>query len=260
MAKRIAWVLLVVILLCTTLFFLDRNVMLVREVEVTGCVMLDPDLIESHSGVRAGQSLLQLRGKIVRKNIESIPYIDGARMKWTLGGKVTLTVTERAPVGFVEFGVQCVMLDAACTVLEVRPEFEGLELPVVNGLIFLSAQPGKRLTLPEYKSIKDKVQQKEMRDRAILLRAVASRSLDALLQADAVALIREIDVSAPEELRMVTRDGITVYFGPALELEEKAARMVELLEKVHAAGHHAGLLDLGLVEFPSFTPTDAAAD
>ena len=255
-AKRI--ILFLTIMLCVSagVFYLDRQVLLVSEVVVEGNHLISEEVIRSYSCVEQGQSLLQLRRGLVRSNIESIPYVGTCEVSWDFSGRVLLKVTERTVVAYAEWNDLYILVDPLLHVLEVRnPEEEPdiPDMPELTGITVTDPVIGKQLEAPPFPDLPKK-ERPAARQPYEMQMAAASRALDGLYQQGETMNVRQVNAEEPWELRMVTKNGIEVLFGPARDLNRKIARMAELLPRIREKGYLQGILDVADVEAPAFIP------
>jgi len=83
-------------------WFVTRTALLdVDSLRVQGASHESADEVIAASGVRLGDQLLDIDSGSVEAKVEQLPWVDTATVKTSLGGVVTISVTERVPVATV---------------------------------------------------------------------------------------------------------------------------------------------------------------
>ncbi|MCL2433054.1 MAG: FtsQ-type POTRA domain-containing protein [Clostridia bacterium] len=255
-AKRILLFLTIMLCVSACVFYVDRQVLLVRDVVVEGNHLFSDEDILEYALVEQGQSLLQLRKGLVRSNVEKISHFVICDVKWDFSGRVTLKITERTVVAYAEWADKYILLDPYLLVLEARDIHDAGDMPDLPELVGIDVTDpvaGRPLEAPLFLDLpkKDRAAAREPYEMQM---AAASRALNELHAQGEFLNVRQINVSEPWELRMVTRSGFEVLFGPARDLNLKIARMAELLPRVREMGYLQGILDVAEVDAPAFIP------
>ncbi|MFV0256852.1 MAG: cell division protein FtsQ/DivIB [Acidimicrobiales bacterium] len=117
----------------------------VDAVRVMGAEHADTDQITTMSGLFPGQPLVEVSPSSVEHNVESVPWVDQARVRRGWLGTVTITVTERRPVMALPTGQgRYVLVDGSGRQLElVGAPMDG-QIPVTG--IEVSGVPGDTVT------------------------------------------------------------------------------------------------------------------
>ncbi len=105
----------------------------IHNINVEGYRRVSKEEVMGLSGIKEGQNILSFRIKDSIGSIESNPWIEGAEIKRSLPGSVTIEVRERYPVAFVKLDSLYVM-DINGVVFKRLSKEDGLDLPVVTGL------------------------------------------------------------------------------------------------------------------------------
>jgi cell division protein FtsQ len=73
----------------------------VDEIQVSGAVHESAEEVAEASGVRPGDQILDVDAGEVAEAVAALPWIDTVEVERRIGGLITITVTERTPVGLV---------------------------------------------------------------------------------------------------------------------------------------------------------------
>ena len=102
------------------------------QVEITGSQFVGRAAITDVFSADLGKSILRVPLDARRKQIESIPWVEGATVERTLPDRIRVDLVERTPVAFLRTGNELQLVDASGMVLE-RPLEAGFHFPVVSG-------------------------------------------------------------------------------------------------------------------------------
>jgi cell division protein FtsQ len=102
------------------------------QVEITGSRMVGRAAITDVFSADLGKSILRVPLALRRKQIESIPWVEGATVERTLPDRIRVELLERTPVAFLRTGNELQLVDASGMVLE-RPLEAGFHFPVLSG-------------------------------------------------------------------------------------------------------------------------------
>lgn len=112
----------------------------VRNIEVRGAGMLDPELIIARADVRAGSGLALVRTGAIRQRLEAIPAIVTASVARDWPDTLVIVVRERIPASYIRLGTGILLLDrqtvafaAARASTDGLPELVGIPLRFDRG-------------------------------------------------------------------------------------------------------------------------------
>jgi len=254
--RRFFLAVVVMVVVLYSVILIDRRLLIVRSVTVTGNADISTAIILEHAGVEPGMSVLQLRRGKMRDNIMLIPYMRSATVRVGLKGHVVIEVSERRAKAQMAFGNEIYFIDDGGILLEKAPAPDYISLPRIIGVQIEETQVGEKLQLPSFTQLATATERKEATEQAKLLFAVATRTLTALQEAGIVELIESIDVTRPHEVTMVLRSGMTVLLGPATDLTAKAQSLAAVLPTLFAENRHLGTLDVFDADRPVWSPPE----
>ncbi len=172
--KKVASILFLIILCITAItLFLLSPIFNITEITVKGNEQISSNEIISLSRIEKGTNLYKMRSKQIAENIKENKYIEEVNVSRKLPSTIVITVKERKPEFYLEFGgaytyidSQGYIIELSSNVLENKPKLLGLKTPSEN------IKPGnnlcdedveniyevlKILKIAENYSIKDKI-------------------------------------------------------------------------------------------------------
>lgn len=200
-----------------------------REVRVVGAKHTSTEEIVHIAGLdETGRNILLLSTEDIAEDVETLPWIDDAKVDRMLPGTVRVRVEERRPGLTLSLEASRWTIDLHGHVLE-----EGVvdkKLPVLAGVEVGELEAGARLRTDE---AMDAVR--------------AFRSLAPKIRQDVVAIF------APtiERISFTLTGGSVIRFGAAEQLEAKNAVLKELLAQLKGEGRSAGYIDVRVPTNPA---------
>lgn len=124
------------------------------DVRVEGNHYVSQDEILSALGLQdnaygKGKDIFQVSLKESEKELETIPWVESATVVRSFPRYLTVYVTERSPIAFVEVNDRIMMVDKYGTLLE-PPEKSHFDFPIVKGLDFQGSQADRQARLSLY--------------------------------------------------------------------------------------------------------------
>ncbi len=196
----------------------------VQTVEVRTGGVLTADAIRRWAGVKPGENLMALDLRRVKRDLELQPFVESAAVERVLPSTLRIRIVEREPVaviyevrariGAAGFDTVPVFLDASghafpvpAAHITIEPQSRVVpQLPVLTGATGLELRVGRPVFSPNVQSA---------------LRLITM--FDGSEMASATD-IRQVDVSAPEVLRVTTGQGSRVTFATSLAPEVQLRR------------------------------------
>ena len=200
----------------------------VRGVEVVGAKHVDATDIENVAGV-GGDNLLLLSTGAVTERVESLPWVERAKVDRRLPGTVRIRIEERDAAVALDVSGERWTVDARGHVLQ-SGAVEGL--PVVAGLHAAGLAEGERVTSPD-----------------ALAALAVWRSLRGL-QED----VQAIFAPTTERISLSLGGGTTVRYGAAENLRAKRAVLRVLLGRLRAEGKVVEYVDVRVPASPAVGP------
>lgn len=205
----IAAVVVTVLVLAAVWVIAFSSVFGVRTVEVKGAGSVSAASVRAAAHVSHGSPLIRLDTAAIAHRVEKIPAIASAEVATSFPSTVTITVTERVPVGYTRDGARVVLIDR-----------DGVQYPSVSGVpshlphfVLASGAAGRA-------------------SGAAL--AVVASALPASLRAEVIT----VQARDPEAITLALRGGTQVDWGDSSHSPEKARILGVLLKK------HPSLIDV----------------
>lgn len=197
-----------VLLLClAAIVFIGTEIFQVEKCTVVGSNTLDKDVIINISGISKGDNIFKIDKKLVKSRIEGsapFPRILGISIK--LPDEVLISIEERTPVALIPYLSSYLVIDESGFILDIIKEDNVPSLPIVEGIHITRLTKGSLLEVSESDNYRYKI-------LTVMLEAVTEWEFG--------ELIHTISLNNPDEISLLTRDGISVYVGQAVELDRK---------------------------------------
>ena len=236
-----------VLLIClAAIVLIGTELFQVENISVTGSAALDEGVIISTSGISYGDNILQISKDQVKKRIESNPpfqIVEGISI--TLPHDVHIMVTERVPAAVIPYLSSHILVDSSGFILDILKQAQQTIYPVVEGVSISKLTKGTTLEPAGEGSYQQKI---------------LVRMLQALEEWDINQMIQTLDLDNPDDIVLITRDGIRVKLGQAVELDRKlgwlqSAAYTEVLQR-----DEAGVFDVSVPGKAIFHPQTSSAD
>ena len=187
----------------------------VKSITVAGNMRYPAETVINRSGLYTGKNIFAYDLGAAKKRIEEDPYLVCSGIRRVYPSGLEINVTERREFAAVAMtgGNYCVIDDTGY-VLSVgkRESLDGL-LPIY-GLSSMGFSVGTRIDM----------------DKSKLRPYTVMEIIDAL--GDNSYKIREIDISNASNVKLVTKEGVTVFLGDSVDIASKIQRMFNALAKV----------------------------
>ena len=225
--KQSPWPLLIAIAaLGVALWLLLVNaVFVVRGVQVEGAGEIPAGDVLRLSGIRLGGSMGRVDAEQVRLAVESDGRLAFVGLEKRYPNQILLRVRPRSHDAVMLQGGKVLVLDSAGYVAQVVDQLPE-NLPYVSGLRASYYLLGRQLDTAD--------------GRCGAMEAI----LDALKARGAAQYASEISVEDIEDLRIISRTGVTVLLGNAENMSDKIAWMAAALSDLEARGERGGKLDV----------------
>jgi len=200
-------------------------VFVVRQVQVEGAGEIPTADVVRLSDIRLGGPMSRVDPEQVRLAVESDGRLAFVGLERRYPSQILLSVRLRSHDAVILQGGKALVLDSegyVAQVLDRLPE----DLPYVSGLRASYYLPGRRL------------------DTADGRLAAMGAVLEALKARGAARYVSEISVEDTEDLRIITRTGMTVLLGNSDNMPDKIAWMAGALADLEARGEIGGTLDV----------------
>ena len=220
------WLLALPVLMLLIWLGLKQWVFLVRNVEVTGTASVSQQDVVRLSGIRLGSRMDQVDLTAVSNNVESTGKLAFVGVSRRYPSTLVLEVRERSQDAIVLLAGKIIALDSDGYVVSAGESVPDETLPYVMGLKPSTFRLGQRLNAPDA--------------QLDAMKAV----LEVLKAQNAVEYVSELNVEDVNDLRILTRKGMTVLLGDSSQMNAKIAWMVGALRDLESRGENLGRLDV----------------
>lgn len=222
--RGILILLLIAVLLGVVLF---RFVFIVRNVEISG----NPGAMSREAVVRAanvsfGKSIFRVDEQKIRSSLNSTGAISCERVSFQYPDTVRIDVRARNRAGMVLHLGRIHVLDEEGYVVESLPQVPNEDMVYVSGMRVQGAAQGEAI-----------------RADAAQLSAYCT-VIQALRSHSAGIYVSELQLNNAEDMRIITRTGITVELGNARNMADKIAWMKSAVADLERRGERGGTLDV----------------
>ena len=234
-------VVLALILVLAVAVILNESLLRIRSVAVVGLRTVTWEQAILAAGLDKPVGYFTVSEKKIAEGIESNRYLIFERMEKHFPNGVTIYVEERVPVARVQEMSADYYLDREGMVLE-RGSLKGNSVwddavIVVTGLKPKELRVGRIMTAGTADHMK------------------AYRELiDELDQQGFLSQISELNVSDPESIYLVTRDGYTARLGDLSSLRAKIGTVRAVVAKLREMGKNGGMLEASIPGEAIYTP------
>lgn len=216
-------VLLAEALLCAVLL---RYVFVVRDVRVEGNVSVSDEDVMRIARIDFGSSILRVRAEDVVRRINATGTLCVEELRVRYPDAVEIRVRERERSAMLLHMGEIRILDETGCVVESVDGVPDTDLIYVSGM-----------------RVSDFVMGEPM--RAADGQMDAYRAVMGALEAQGAGVyVSELDLSDPEELKLITRTGVTVELGGPENMENKVAWMKGAVADLEGRGEGGGTLDV----------------
>ncbi len=231
---------LIFLLVCAVvaLLVLQGTVFRLKTVYVVGNKTKTPQQITEASGLVQGLNIFAINEAEIRRNLASDHTLELKGIQKEYPSTIYLYVRERAHVAaFQWLGIQY-MLDEQGLVMEESNSLllpEGI--PVVTGFQISNIRVGQPLEVKEQKQ----------------LSAYQSIMMELGLQLY-ISQISELNLTVPDNLYLMTVDGITIRLGNGQHIRAKIGALRTDMAYLRQLGKTSGILDVSIPEDAKYTP------
>jgi cell division protein FtsQ len=230
------WVLVVLLLLaCATCgyIFSTSPFFEVEQVLISGNELLSVERLRMLADIKLGRNIFTVDTALVEQWLSIEPLVKTARVERQLPRTVRINITERRPAAVLATGQAFVQVDNNGLVLRRMRELETLTLPILSGISGFSSgiAPGSCI---------------EGENMVIALNVLNN------LPDKAFPVVKEIDVTDSQKIRLYTKGGIEVRIGNSSDIAEKylLADSIIYNAQLNGVASKIGYIDISSTEKP----------
>ena len=225
--KRIAALISMLVLLCA-LIFVAIELFQVRQINVTGCSVLDAEQVVEQSGIEYGECIFFVDTEAAMEALAANPAVKPVSVKVVYPYSVEIEIAERTPAAFIDTDGMRLTIDSEGVLLSVDMNPQGEALPQVSGFSTARFEVGQPLGEDTFK------------------RSVFS-SLLAAVRDSGIDIVR-IDVTYTSSIKLTTKNGYTIEIGDETKLDTKLSLASYAMAEIEKSGKTGGILDVATAE------------
>lgn len=222
--------------LAAALGIVGRNVMVVKDIQVTGVDEAAARHVRELAGLRLGESIFGVDAAEIAANLRADGYIKLCGVEVVRPDRVIISVEERTPAAAVEHLGFSYLVDAELSVLEVSNGQTDFGVPVVRGANMQNTPVGMALNIEEGQ------------------RELAMGLIGAVYGAGIEAITAEIDMSDSQNISLKTRSGYIVMLGDRENMAQKLALVGPVEAQLRLDGRASGTVDVSSARFADYIP------
>jgi len=210
----IKWTTLIVLIILTIVLFLNSSLFNIREIEVENNSKISQEEIIKLSTLEKDVNMFKYSNRTIRNNIKTNAYIEDVKIKRSLNGYITLTVTERKPTFMLKFANSYVYINNQGYILELSET--PLELPTIIGYKTIpdEIKEGNRLIVEDLEKLDDVI-----------------KIINSAKESSIFSMITSIDITDKNNYKIeLASKSKTVQFGTATNINVKLLKIQEVLE------------------------------
>jgi len=235
-AGNLRWILVALLLLVCAVcgyFFSISPFFYVEQVLVSGNELLSAERLRMLSGIEIEQNIFTVDTERVERWLSIEPLVKSAQVERQLPRTIRITVIERCPAAVLATGQAFIQVDNSGLVLRRMRELDIFTLPILSGISGFSPgiTPGSVI---------------EGEDMELALNVLNG------LPKEAFSVVKEIDVTDSQKIRIYTEGGIEVRMGNINDMTEKylLADSIIYNAQLNGAASQIGYIDISSTEKP----------
>jgi cell division protein FtsQ len=229
--RRLLVILIFFLFLWAFLGFVRSDLFILQEVEISGIIHADKTEILQAMGAVKGENIWMLSPSMLRERVETIARVDSIEIHRRLPRVLLVEVVEKKAVVLVPYGEYLLEISSDGQIIGSTQDPQNYGLPLLTGIAPNDISVGSYL-----------LQGKQLSDLNSAVNALNKYNLT----------VSELNFSEPENLLLVTMDGIVAWLGDS-EYVEKADLLAQISEQLQGKVN-GGYLDLRVKEAPVFSP------
>ncbi len=198
---------LVLLISLAAIVFLGTEIFQVKKLTVYCSGELDKDVIINLSGVSRGDNIFKISREKVKNRIEgNSPFPIVETISFRLPDEVIIAVEERTPAALIPYLSSHIVIDTSGFILDIIKQRDTTQYPIIEGIRLRNLTKGSFLQSVDSDNYKQKV---------------LIHLLEAICEWDIGSMLEQISLEDPDSIILLTRDGVTVSVGQAVELDKK---------------------------------------
>ena len=222
-----AWIpLLILVLAVVAAVVLLRYVFVVRNVELSGNQSVSNEVVIRSARIGLGESIFSVKEDAMREGVNALGTIRLDSVEVRYPNTLILRVSERKREAMLLHMGEIRLLDEECCLVESVASVPDTDLIYINGMTVTNLSLGQPLQAGEG----------QVEAYCAIMQALNSNG--------ASFYVSEIDLGNVNDLRLITRTGITVELGDMQNMQNKIAWMRSAVADLEQRNEGGGTLDV----------------
>lgn len=213
--KMLRIVVIIILLVIAIIMFMMSSLFNIKQIVVENNSKISADEIILLSELTTGTNMFKISSNIINNKIKRNAYIESAKIKRKLNGKVTIQVEERVPTYMLQFGNSYVYINNQGYMLEISET--KIDFPIIIGYETNIDQikEGNRLIVNDLKKLED------------IIKIIESSKKSALKD-----VITTIDMGETDNYKItIESEGKLIHFGKAENINVKLLKIEEVMKQ-----------------------------
>lgn len=202
--QKIILLLFIMLLSMVGVVILGAEYFQIEHIAVSGNEGISDEEIIKLSGIQKYDNIFKLDKSLVKKRLESNPYIEVDNIGRNYPREVYINIRERKRGAVVPYLASNIVIDTKGVVLEIDNEKEPPEYPLVTGLHVKSFAKGEQMIAGD-----------NYQFRALL------RVLDGIYSQEIDDIVSEIQIEDPNDIYILSSGHIRIKLGQAIDVDNK---------------------------------------
>ena len=236
-AKRILFVLLLLLVAVTAIALLDHQFLIVKHVEIKGNETISSEEIVSMTGLTMMENLLRVDTETVKANLERTPYLRVLSIERHLPNTLVVQVKERHARAAVTYLESDIFVDETGLILEIRPHDDAAGVLRVDGVKVTAFAVGTMI-------------QSQDEYQLVVLRNL----LDEMIRQNFDTEMARANLESPGSIVLYSATGLQIKLGQAVDLAGKFTNVRAVLHQLGSQGITSGTINATNKDRISYSP------
>ena len=228
-------ILLIIGAITLVLLYLFLPIFYTKNITILGNTNLKAGDLKKFSEETTEKNIYLVKTKIIEEEFRQSPYIKSISIKRKFPRTLIYQINERKPVASIKFSGGFAIIDDFGVVLRTSQDINDIVKPLIKGIKLSEITIGKEIASEDINNL--------------------TTSLDALSNVKTAQLlnnISQIDISDPQNIYMITPQGITVLLGEGKDMNQKMRVLNKILIDLFERKIYSGYVDMRYDAYPVY--------
>ncbi len=219
--------LIVVFILWGIYALLQSDFFNLKHVDILGNETIQQEELLQYSQLVMNRNLFKYKLDEIKEKIETHPYVKEVTVERKLSGRLIIKVKERSEYAIITYMGSYIYIDKEGVVLRVSDSELSHKLPLITGAEFKSFNVGEAVDVIN------------LQDLVKVIKVLEAANLTEM--ADTIS---EVNIAEPENIKLITFDGIEVHLGSAENPAYLMLTLKEVLVNLYTINRRDVIIDL----------------